>query len=132
VPVLEQLISSFCESRAPVAPIYFKWASRPLVGVRTLLGSHLFEPGARATRGSLLLGKGQGHLMPSVVAVVSRRERAFQVPRPRAYWAEWAGGRVRLPRPSGYHAVMMARVRLRGRRGRGGPRLPVSERFSCS
>jgi hypothetical protein len=76
VPVLEPLISILCKSRAPVAPVYFKWASRPLVGVCTLLGSHLFEPGARATRGSLLLGKGQGHLMPAVAAVVSRRGRA--------------------------------------------------------
>jgi hypothetical protein len=77
MPVIEPLISSFCESRAPVAPVYFKRASRPLVGVRTLRGSHLFEPGARAVRGSLLLGMGQGHLMPAVAAVVSRRERAF-------------------------------------------------------
>jgi hypothetical protein len=77
MPVLELLISSFCESRAPVAPVYFKRASSALVGVRTLRGSHLFEPGARAARGSLLLGKGQGHLMPAVAATVSRRERAF-------------------------------------------------------
>jgi hypothetical protein len=77
VPVLETLISSFCESRAPVAPVYFKRDSRPLVGVRTLRGSHLFEPGARAARGSLLLGKGQGHLMPTVAAIVSRRGCAF-------------------------------------------------------
>jgi hypothetical protein len=40
-------------------------------------GHNLFEPGARATRGSLLLGKGQGHLMPAVAASVSRRGRAF-------------------------------------------------------
>jgi hypothetical protein len=77
VPVLEPLISSFCESRAPVAHIYFKRASRPLVGVRTLRGSHLFEPGARAARGSLLFGKGHGHLMPAVAATASRRGRAF-------------------------------------------------------
>jgi hypothetical protein len=77
VPVLEPLISSFCESRAPVAPVFFKRALRPLVGVRTLRGSHLFEPGARAARGSSLLGKGQGHLMVAVAAVVSRRGRAF-------------------------------------------------------
>jgi hypothetical protein len=60
-----------------VAPVYFKRASRPLVGVRTLRGSYLFEPGARAARGSLLLGKGQGHLMPAVAATVSLRGRAF-------------------------------------------------------
>jgi hypothetical protein len=77
VPVLELLISSFCDSRAPVAPVYFKQASRPLVGVRTLRGSHLFEPGAWAARGSLLLGKGQSHLMPAVAAIVTRRGRAF-------------------------------------------------------
>jgi hypothetical protein len=60
-----------------VAPIRFERASRPLVGVRTRLGSHLFEPGARAARGSPLLGKGQGHLMLSVTAVATRRGRAF-------------------------------------------------------
>jgi hypothetical protein len=52
-------------------------ASRPLVGVRTLQGSHLFEPGARAARWSSLLGKGQGHLMPAATAIVTRRGRAF-------------------------------------------------------
>jgi hypothetical protein len=77
VPVFNLLISSFCESRAPVAPVYFKRASRPLVGVRTLRGSYLFEPGARAARGSLLPTKGQGHLMPAVAATVTRRGRAF-------------------------------------------------------
>jgi hypothetical protein len=77
VPVLELLISSFCESRAPVASVYFKRASRPLVGVRTLRGSFLFEPGARAARGSLLLGKGQGHLMLAVAATVSLHGRTF-------------------------------------------------------
>jgi hypothetical protein len=46
--------------------------------------------------------------------------------------AVWAGGRDRLPRPSDYRAVMMARVRLCGRRGRGGPRSLVSEHFACS
>jgi hypothetical protein len=60
-----------------MAPVHFKRASSPLVGVRTLRGSHLFEPGARAARGSLLLGKGQGHLMPAVAAIVMRRGRAF-------------------------------------------------------
>jgi hypothetical protein len=77
VPVLETLISSFCKSRAPVVPVHFKWASRPLVGVRTLRGSHLFEPGAQAARGSFLLGKGQGHLMPAVADIVTCRGRAF-------------------------------------------------------
>jgi hypothetical protein len=43
-----------------------------------------------------------------------------------------AGVCDRLPRPSGYRAVMMACMRLCGRRGRGGPRLPVSEHFACS
>jgi hypothetical protein len=77
MPVLEPLITSFCESRAHVAPVYFKRASRPLVSVRTLRESHLFEPVARAARGSSLIGKGQGHLMPAVAAVVSRRGHAF-------------------------------------------------------
>jgi hypothetical protein len=60
-----------------MAPIYFKRASRPLIGVLTLRGLHLFEPGARAARGSLLLGKGQGHLMPAVTAIDTHRWRAF-------------------------------------------------------
>jgi hypothetical protein len=77
MPVLELLNSSFCKSRAPMAPVYFEWASRPLVGVLTLRGSHLFEPGARAARGSSLLGKGPGHLMPAVAAIAMHRGRAF-------------------------------------------------------
>jgi hypothetical protein len=35
------------------------------------------EPGARAARGSSLLGKGPGQLLLAVVAAVSRRGRAF-------------------------------------------------------
>jgi hypothetical protein len=66
--------------------------------------------------------------MPVVAAVVSRRGRAFSG----AAAARVVGGRDRLPWPSDYRAVMMARVRLCGRRGRGGPRLSVSERFTCS
>jgi hypothetical protein len=77
MPDLEPLISNFCRSRALVAPVYFEWASRPLVGVHTLRGSVLFEPRARATRGSSLLGKGPGHLMPAVAAIVMRCGRAF-------------------------------------------------------
>jgi hypothetical protein len=77
VLALKPLISNFCRSMAPVAPVYFEWASRPLVGIRTLRGSVLFEPGARAARGSSLLGKGPGHLMPAVAAVVMRCGRAF-------------------------------------------------------
>jgi hypothetical protein len=77
VIVLELLISSFRKSGAPVASVYFKRASRPLVGVRTLRGSHLFEPGARAARGSSLLGKGQGHLMLAIAAIATRCGRAF-------------------------------------------------------
>jgi hypothetical protein len=60
-----------------VAPVYFEWASRPLVGIRTLRGSVFPEPGARATRGSSLLGKGPGRLMPAVAAIVMRCGRAF-------------------------------------------------------
>jgi hypothetical protein len=77
VPALELLISKFCRLRAPVAPVYFEQASRPLVGNRTLRGSVLSELGARSTRGSPLLGKGPGHLMPAVTAIVMRCKRAF-------------------------------------------------------
>jgi hypothetical protein len=44
----------------------------------------------------------------------------------------WGGGCAPLPRPSGYRAVMMARVQLCGRRGRGGPRSSVRENFTYS
>jgi hypothetical protein len=60
-----------------VAPVYAEWASRPLVGNRTLRGSGFFEPRARAARGSSLLGKGPGHLMPTVAATVLCCGRAF-------------------------------------------------------
>jgi hypothetical protein len=60
-----------------VAPVYFEQASRPLVGNRSLRGSVLSEPRARAARGSSLLGKGPGHLMPVVAAAVRRCGRAF-------------------------------------------------------
>jgi hypothetical protein len=60
-----------------MAPVCFERALRPLVGVRTLRGSDLFEPGARVARGSPLLGKGQSHLMPTVAAIVTHRGRAF-------------------------------------------------------
>jgi hypothetical protein len=77
VSALKPLISNFRRSRAPVVPVYFERASRPLVGIRTLRGSVLFEPEARAARGSSLLGKGPGHLMPVVAAIVMRCGRAF-------------------------------------------------------
>jgi hypothetical protein len=58
-----------------VAPVHVEWASRPLVGNRTLRG--FFEPRVRATLGSSLLGKGLGHLMPTVAGTVARCGRAF-------------------------------------------------------
>jgi hypothetical protein len=60
-----------------VAPVRTERASRPLVSNHTLRESGFFEPGARAARGSSLLGKGPGHLLPVVVATVLRRGRAF-------------------------------------------------------
>jgi hypothetical protein len=60
-----------------MAPVYFERASRPPVSVRTLRGSVLFELGARAARGSSLLGKGSGHLLPAVAAIAMRRGHAF-------------------------------------------------------
>jgi hypothetical protein len=60
-----------------MAPVYLEQASRPLVDVRTLRGSVLFEPGARAARRSSLLGKGPGPLMPAVAAMAMCRGRAF-------------------------------------------------------
>jgi hypothetical protein len=40
-------------------------------------GRTYFELGARATRGSSILGKGPGHFMPAVAAIAMRRGRAF-------------------------------------------------------
>jgi hypothetical protein len=40
-------------------------------------GRSYFELGARAVRGSSLLGKGPSHLMPAVAAIAMRRGRAF-------------------------------------------------------
>jgi hypothetical protein len=40
-------------------------------------GRSYFELGTRAARGSSLLGKGPGHLMPAVAAIAMRRECAF-------------------------------------------------------
>jgi hypothetical protein len=40
-------------------------------------GRSYFELGAWAARWSSLLGKGQGHLMPAVAAIVTRRGCAF-------------------------------------------------------
>jgi hypothetical protein len=40
-------------------------------------GRIYLSQGLGPLRGSSLLGKGQGHLMPTVAAVVSRRGRAF-------------------------------------------------------
>jgi hypothetical protein len=77
VPALEPLISKLRRSRAPVAPVDFEQASRPLVGNRTLRGSVLSEPGAWAARGSPLLSKVPGDLMPAVAAAVRHRGRAF-------------------------------------------------------
>jgi hypothetical protein len=77
VPALESLISKFCRTRAPAAPVYLERASRPLVGIHTLRGSVLFEPGARAARGSSLLGKGPGHLKPTDAAIVMHCGRTF-------------------------------------------------------
>jgi hypothetical protein len=59
-----------------VAPVHAERAAKPLVGTRTLRGSG-FELGARAIRGSSLLGKGPGHLMPTVASTVLRCGRAF-------------------------------------------------------
>jgi hypothetical protein len=115
-----------------VVPVYLEQASRPLVDIRTLRGSVLFEPGALAARGSSLLGKGQGHLMPTVAAIVTCRGRAFSGAASARVVGGVAGGRDRLPRPSSYRVVMMARVRLCGCRGRGGPRSSVREYFTCS
>jgi hypothetical protein len=41
MPVLEPLISSLCELRAPVAPACFKRASRPLVEILPFEG-HIY------------------------------------------------------------------------------------------
>jgi hypothetical protein len=76
-PAHKSLISNPRESRVPVVPTLALRASRPLVGNCTLSKVSFVEPYARAARGSSLLGKGPGHLMPAVAAIVMRCGRAF-------------------------------------------------------
>jgi hypothetical protein len=76
-PALEPLISNFFVDRGHL------WRPFKLSGLRghwlviAPFEGQFFEPGARAARGSSLLGKGPGHLMPTVAAIVLRRGRAF-------------------------------------------------------
>jgi hypothetical protein len=60
-----------------VAPVHTERASRPLVGNRTLRGSGFSSLCAQAVQGSSLLGKGLGHLMPTVASTVVCCGRAF-------------------------------------------------------
>jgi hypothetical protein len=73
-PAHELLINNPLESRVPVAPALAEWASRPLVGNRTLrgLGFSSLGLGPLEGRAYLVTGKGSGHLMPTVVATVMR------------------------------------------------------------
>jgi hypothetical protein len=50
-PDHELLISNPLESRAPVAPALAEWASRPLVGNRTLRGLGFSSTGLRPLEG---------------------------------------------------------------------------------
>ncbi len=51
--------------------------SSPLISIRTLRGSGFSSLRPESARGSRLLGKGPGHLMPTVVAEAVRCARAF-------------------------------------------------------
>jgi hypothetical protein len=74
---LEPLVSNPLESRAPVAPAPTKWVSGPLVGNRILRGSDFSSLGLRLCGGHTYLVRDQVVLMPTVVAAVVRRGRAF-------------------------------------------------------
>jgi hypothetical protein len=129
---LKPLISNFCRSRAPMAPVHAERASRSLVGSRTLRGSGFFEPRARAIRGSSLLGKGPGHLMPTVAATVLQCGRAFsgaaaaRVVGDVGRRTRWPAAALRLPRRNDSGA------RAPGYPGRGGSRPSMAGLFACS
>jgi hypothetical protein len=76
-PALELLISNPLESRAPVAPAPIERVLGPLVGNRTLRGSDFSSPGLGPCGGHTYLVRDQAVLMPTVVAAVVRRGRAF-------------------------------------------------------
>jgi hypothetical protein len=65
-------------------------------------------------RGSRLLGKGPGHLMPTVVAAVVRRGRAFSGGATARVVGDVGGGRDGPPRPFGCRVVIIARARAPG------------------
>jgi hypothetical protein len=75
-PALELLISN-SGSRASVVPALAERVSIPLISIRTLRGKGFSSSRLGAARGPLLLGKGPGHLMPTVVVEVVRCGRAF-------------------------------------------------------
>jgi hypothetical protein len=75
-PILELLISNPLESRAPVAPVTER-VSGPLVGNRILQGSGLSSLGLGLCGGHPYLVRDQAVSMPTVVATVVRRGRAF-------------------------------------------------------
>jgi hypothetical protein len=60
-----------------VAPALAERASRPLVGNYTLQGSEFSSPGLGSFEGSVYAVRSQVVLMPTVVAVTVRCERAF-------------------------------------------------------
>jgi hypothetical protein len=65
-------------------------------------------------------------------AVISRRGRAFLGTAAARVVVGVGSGRDRLPRPSLFFGVMMACLRWRGHRGRGGARSSARKRIPCS
>jgi hypothetical protein len=107
-PTLELLINNPLESRVPVAPALTKRASRPLVGNYTLRGSSFSSLGLGPCGGHPYSVRDQAVLMPTVVAAVVRRGRAFSGDATARVVGDVGGGRDEPPQLFDCRAVMIA------------------------
>jgi hypothetical protein len=120
-PTLELQISNPLTLRAFVVPTLDEQDLRPLIRSRTLRGSDLLEPLARATRGGGYPYREPGHLMTAVVAAVVRNGHAFSGSATTSVVDDVGGGCDGAPRPFGCCAVMIVRARTSGRFSTVGP-----------
>jgi hypothetical protein len=120
-PALELLISNPLESRAPVAPALVERVSRALVSNGTLRVSDFSSTGLGLREHHAYLGKGSGHLIPTVVATVVRRGRAFSGDATTRVVGVVGGGCDGPSRLFGCRAIMIAHARTLGRFGVVGP-----------
>jgi hypothetical protein len=84
VPVLEPLISSFCESRAPVAPVYFKRASSHWSVFAPFEGRIYLSQGLGPLEGLSYLVRDRSIECPQSWLQSRAVGAPFQAPRPRA------------------------------------------------